>query len=173
MSCIRDLIASRQTTFRYLRFSTLPSIQHHYGGTQARALPLLIGSLNSCITHFPCVPNLSRLIATETAELRQSCLYSLYLLTEVKITVWVFFPRCFGGFFWLFFFFHRQGNGNKDSKVHPESQTPCKHIDLASRADENKRFSGRSADAVLDHFKGQDDCLAECSEKKTGQSGAP
>lgn len=64
---IRALIASRQATSRYLHFSSLPSIQHHYGGTQVRALPVLIGSLNPRITRFPCVPNLSRLIATETS----------------------------------------------------------------------------------------------------------
>lgn len=46
------------------------------------------------------------------------------------------------GLFFIFrWFFCERGNGNKDSKVDPESQKPCEHIDLASRADENKRES--------------------------------
>lgn len=40
-----------------------------------------------------------------------------------------------------FFFFYERGNRNKDSKVDPESQKPCEHIDLPGRADENKRES--------------------------------
>lgn len=164
---IRALIASRQATSRYLHFSSLPSIRHHYGGTQARALPVLIGSLNPRITRFPCVPNLSRLIATETSG------------AETKLPLFPLFinggKNSGLGFLSLLFFlvFFERGNGNKDSKVDPESQKPCERIDLPGRADENERVPGRSADAFSDHFKGHADCLAECSEKETGQSGAP
>ena len=52
--------------------------------TQIHTVHSLIGSLNPCLTPFPCVPNLSRLIATGRAELRQSCLYSFYLSAEVS-----------------------------------------------------------------------------------------
>lgn len=78
-------------------------------------------------------------------------LFPFFLLTEVKIAV-CFFCHFFVFVFFcvLFFFFYEQGNGNKDSKVDPESQKPCGCIDLPGRADENER---ESRGEVRTHFQ--------------------
>ncbi len=72
--------------------------------TQIHTVQSLIGSLNPRLTPFPCVPNLSRLIATGTAELRQSFYLSEEVSTQRLQTAAQVLIR------------------KKDSKVHPKPQ---------------------------------------------------
>lgn len=89
-SCIHTVRLAREPSqlhFRYLCFSCLLGTWRHYSTnkhTQIHSVQSLIASLNPCLTPFPCVPNLSRLMVTGTAELEQSCLYSFYLSEDAS-----------------------------------------------------------------------------------------